>query len=60
MLCRGELRWFFTVLSVNEAHKLFQATAYGQCIMADYNFVHRDKCVKEFMKLKDCYLVWPS
>ncbi|KAL1836400.1 hypothetical protein VTJ49DRAFT_5181 [Mycothermus thermophilus] len=32
------------------------AAEYGRCIMADYNFVHKDKCVKEFMKLKDCYL----
>lgn len=25
--------------------------------MADYNSVHKDKCVNEFMKLKECYLV---
>ncbi|WQF81496.1 Putative NADH dehydrogenase [ubiquinone] 1 alpha subcomplex assembly factor 8 [Colletotrichum destructivum] len=29
---------------------------YGKCIVADYNAVHKDKCVKEFLKLKDCYL----
>ncbi|KKA27480.1 hypothetical protein TD95_001964 [Thielaviopsis punctulata] len=34
-----------------------QATAYGKCIVVDYNSVHRDKCVAEFLKLKDCYLV---
>ncbi len=35
-----------------------QAVVYGKCVVADYNSVHKDKCVKEFMKLKDCYLVW--
>lgn len=35
-----------------------QAAAYGQCIFADYTAVHKDMCVKEFMRLKDCYLVW--
>ncbi|PGH03733.1 hypothetical protein GX51_03877 [Blastomyces parvus] len=34
-----------------------QATAYGKCVFADYNAVRKDMCVKEFMKLKDCYLV---
>lgn len=34
-----------------------QATAYGKCIVADYNAVHKDKCAKQFMRLKDCYLV---
>ncbi|KAK3303976.1 uncharacterized protein B0T15DRAFT_535154 [Chaetomium strumarium] len=33
-----------------------EAAVYGQCIVADYNSVHKDKCAKEFMKLKDCYL----
>ncbi|KAH7249174.1 hypothetical protein CEP52_004729 [Fusarium oligoseptatum] len=33
-----------------------EAAAYGKCIVADYNSVHKDKCAKEFMKLKDCYL----
>lgn len=28
------------------------------CVVADYNAVHKDKCAAEFMKLKDCYLVW--
>lgn len=30
---------------------------YGKCIVADYNSVHKDKCAKEFLKLKECYLV---
>ncbi|KAK0651196.1 hypothetical protein B0T16DRAFT_453698 [Cercophora newfieldiana] len=34
-----------------------EATVYGKCIVVDYNSVHKDKCVKEFMKLKDCFLV---
>lgn len=34
-----------------------KATAYGACIVADYNAVEKDKCRNEFMKLKDCYLV---
>jgi hypothetical protein len=34
-----------------------QAAVYGQCIVADYNTVYKEKCAKEFMKLKDCYLV---
>ncbi|KAK1761487.1 hypothetical protein QBC47DRAFT_370250 [Echria macrotheca] len=33
-----------------------QAAVYGKCIVEDYNSVHKDKCVKEFVKLKDCYL----
>jgi hypothetical protein len=35
-----------------------QAAVYGQCVFAEYNSVHKDMCAKEFMKLKDCYLVW--
>ena len=30
---------------------------YGKCILADYNAVHKDMCAKEFLRLKDCYLV---
>lgn len=33
-----------------------EAAVYGQCIVADYNSVHKDKCKNEFMRLKDCYL----
>lgn len=33
---------------------------YGKCIVADYNSVHKDKCSKEFLKFKDCYLVSTS
>ena len=34
-----------------------KAAVYGQCIVADYNAVHKDKCAAEFARLKDCYLV---
>ena len=34
-----------------------QASVYGKCIVADYNHVHKDKCLKEFLQLKDCFLV---
>lgn len=34
-----------------------QASAYGKCIVADYNAVHKDMCAKDFLRLKDCYLV---
>jgi hypothetical protein len=34
-----------------------EAAAYGKCIVADYNSVHNDKCLEEFMRLKNCYLV---
>lgn len=34
-----------------------QASTYGKCIVADYNTVYKDKCLTEFLRLKDCYLV---
>ncbi|KAK4130298.1 hypothetical protein BT67DRAFT_391342, partial [Trichocladium antarcticum] len=34
-----------------------EAAVYGKCIFVDYNSIHKDQCVKEFMKLKNCYLV---
>jgi len=30
---------------------------YGKCIAADHNGVYKDKCLTEFVKLKDCYTV---
>ena len=36
---------------------LLQASVYGKCIAADFNGVYKDKCLTEFMKLKDCYTV---
>ena len=34
-----------------------QSSVYGKCIVADYNSVHKDKCLSEFLRLKHCYLV---
>ncbi|KJZ72047.1 hypothetical protein HIM_08608 [Hirsutella minnesotensis 3608] len=34
-----------------------EATAYGKCVVADYNAVGKDKCLQEFMKLRACCLV---
>ena len=36
---------------------VMQSAVYGKCIFADYNNVHKDMCAKEFMRLKECYLV---
>ena len=36
-----------------------ESAVYGKCIFADYNNVHKDMCAKEFLKLKECYLVSP-
>ncbi|KAI2625441.1 hypothetical protein GGS26DRAFT_564035 [Hypomontagnella submonticulosa] len=33
-----------------------EASVYGKCIVADYNSIHKDKCVNEFLKLKNCFL----
>lgn len=34
-----------------------QGAVYGKCVAANYQNVSKDMCVKEFMALKDCYLV---
>ena len=34
-----------------------QGAVYGKCIAANYQNVSKDMCAKEFMALKDCYLV---
>ncbi|KAJ5131142.1 uncharacterized protein N7515_007181 [Penicillium bovifimosum] len=34
-----------------------EVAAYGKCVMTDYNSVHKDMCAKEFLRLKNCYLV---
>ena len=55
MLCRGK---YSPIYSCQEAlTDLGQAAAYGKCIVGDYTAVHKDMCAKEFMRLKDCYLV---
>ncbi|KAH6679593.1 hypothetical protein B0J14DRAFT_302074 [Halenospora varia] len=32
-----------------------ESSAYGKCIVTDYNSVHKDKCITEFMRLKNCF-----
>ncbi|TVY84530.1 hypothetical protein LSUE1_G000614 [Lachnellula suecica] len=34
-----------------------ESSAYGKCIVVDYNSVHKDKCLTEFLRLKNCYVV---
>lgn len=29
-------------------------SAYGRCVVADYNNIHKDKCLEEFLKLREC------
>ncbi|CZS96027.1 hypothetical protein WAI453_009713 [Rhynchosporium graminicola] len=33
-----------------------EASVYGKCVVADYNSVHKDKCLTEFLRLKNCYI----
>lgn len=35
----------------------YQGASYGKCIVAEYQNVRKDMCAKEFMQLKNCYLV---
>lgn len=39
------------------ANTSYKSIEYGNCIVADYNNVRKDKCVKEFLKLQECYTV---
>jgi len=34
-----------------------QASAYGKCVFRDYNNVFKDKCLAEFLRLKECVVV---
>lgn len=34
-----------------------ESAIYGRCVVADFNSVSKDKCLNEFMRLKDCYMV---
>ncbi|KAL7785141.1 hypothetical protein V8C37DRAFT_394677 [Trichoderma ceciliae] len=43
-------------LSTAVAKCAVEASAYGKCIMVDYNDITKDKCAREFLRLKDCYL----
>ncbi|KAF8537565.1 hypothetical protein BDD12DRAFT_887352 [Trichophaea hybrida] len=33
-----------------------QASAYGKCVFRDYNNVFKDKCLTDFLRLKECVL----
>ncbi|KAI5862250.1 hypothetical protein GGS23DRAFT_114622 [Durotheca rogersii] len=33
-----------------------EAAVYGKCVVADYNSVHKDKCLAEFLRLKECFV----
>lgn len=32
-----------------------ESSVFGRCIAQDFNGVYKDKCQKEFLKLKECY-----
>lgn len=34
-----------------------QSSVFGRCIAQDFNGIYKDKCLTEFLKLKDCYTV---
>lgn len=40
------------------ADGFLQGAVYGKCVAANYQNVNKDMCAKEFMALKDCYLVF--
>ncbi len=40
--------------------RIRQGAVYGKCISANYQNVSKDMCAREFMTLKDCYLVCTS
>lgn len=34
-----------------------QGAVYGKCVAANYQNIKKDMCAKEFLALKDCYIV---
>lgn len=32
-----------------------ESAHFGRCIAQDFNGVYKDKCLTEFLKLKECY-----
>lgn len=32
-----------------------EASVYGKCILNDYNHITKDKCLTEFLKMKQCF-----
>jgi hypothetical protein len=57
VLRRGMFRSRNRIINIALIPRALQAAVYGKCIVADYNSVHQDKCLNEFLRLKDCYLV---
>lgn len=57
--CSAEVNRHGDEIPRKNANISAKSAAYGKCIVADYNSVHKDMCVQEFMRLKDCYLVRP-
>ena len=57
-LSNARLRYvIITSLSSSASLTRLQGAVYGKCIVANYQNAHKDMCAKEFMILKDCYLV---
>ena len=54
--CSPEVCHAHTSIITNIANRS-QGAVYGKCIVANYQNAHKDMCAKEFMVLKDCYLV---
>ena len=53
--CTAEVTSMSTCQSVRADSS--KGAVYGKCIAANYQNVSKDMCAKEFMALKDCYLV---
>ena len=57
-LPNARLRFVMLILPSSRASLIIsQGAVYGKCIVANYQNAHKDMCAKEFMLLKDCYLV---
>ena len=41
----------------NEILTSTQGAIYGKCVAANYQNVKKDMCAREFLALKDCYIV---
>lgn len=37
-----------------------KGAVYGKCVAANYQNASKDMCAREFMVLKNCYLVTPA
>lgn len=55
--CSAEVSAEIQSHPITNVTDMSQAALYGKCIVADYNAVEKDKCAREFMKLKNCYMV---